>query len=106
MNLWVRKVPKSDKFSDDRTANGSDEKDTNGKVNGKKGVDEEYRRINMGGKNTASMQAGERIIIMTPGGGGWGKAGEESKAVKMEDPKHAWRQGSIAQRQAEAEASA
>ncbi|KAF2773642.1 hypothetical protein EJ03DRAFT_387045 [Teratosphaeria nubilosa] len=31
-----------------------------------------YRYINMGGKNTAAMQAGERIIVMTPGGGGWG----------------------------------
>ena len=31
----------------------------------------EYRYINLGAKNTASMRPGERIIIHTPGGGGW-----------------------------------
>ncbi|KAL1311549.1 hypothetical protein AAFC00_001669 [Neodothiora populina] len=71
---------------------------------------EEYeeRRINLGAKNTASMQPGERIIINTPGGGGWGPVGEESRANKhlWADPKQAWRQGSVAMRQAEAEASA
>lgn len=95
LNVWVRKVPKSDEFADDKAEDG------------KKVVEEEveYRYINMGGKNTASMQAGERIIINTPGGGGWGKVGEESKVVKGKDPKHAWRQGSVALRQSEAEAS-
>jgi len=103
LNIWVRKVPKSDEFADD-APNGEQEKH----VNGKKGSDEEqeYRYINLGGKNTASMQAGERIIVNTPGGGGWGKVGNESKAVKSKDPKHAWRHGSVASRQAEAEASA
>jgi 5-oxoprolinase (ATP-hydrolysing) len=101
LNLWVRKVPKGDKFTDDKI--GDEEKINNGKEDEK---EVEYRYINMGGKNTASMQAGERIIVMTPGGGGWGKVGEKSKAVKSTDPKHAWRQGSVAQRQAEAEASA
>ncbi|KAI1102515.1 Hydantoinase B/oxoprolinase-domain-containing protein [Jackrogersella minutella] len=31
------------------------------------------RTINLGGKNTAMMGAGDRIVIMSPGGGGWGK---------------------------------
>lgn len=31
------------------------------------------RSINLGGKNTAKMDAGDRIVIMSPGGGGWGK---------------------------------
>jgi 5-oxoprolinase (ATP-hydrolysing) len=29
--------------------------------------------INLGGKNTAPMQAGDRVVIMTPGGGGYGR---------------------------------
>ena len=59
-------------------------------------------------KNTASMQPGERIIVMTPGGGGWGPLGKESESKQHErqDPKHGWRGGSVAARQAEAEASA
>lgn len=102
LNIWVRKVPKPDKDSD--AANG--ESEVNGVVNGEKEDEQEWRYINMGAKNTASMQPGERIIVMTPGGGGWGKVGDERKAVKKQDPKHAWRQGSITMRQSEAEASA
>lgn len=30
------------------------------------------RVINLGGKNTAMMEAGDRMVIQTPGGGGWG----------------------------------
>jgi 5-oxoprolinase (ATP-hydrolysing) len=71
------------------------------------GTDEaEYRYINMGGKNTAAMKKGERIIVMTPGGGGWGKEGADRNIQGKLDPKHWWRQGSVATRQAEAEASA
>jgi len=106
-NLWVRKVPKSDKYSDAALSNGDDAKIPGGKIIGAESKEEEeYMYINMGGKNTASMQAGERIIVMTPGGGGWGKVGGESRAVKSKDPKLAWRQGSVAMRQSEAEASA
>jgi len=86
MNVWVRKAPGA-------KAEGEE---------GEAGV----RRINMGGKNTAAMQPGERIVIMTPGGGGWGQAGSESRAKKAVDPKHAWRGGSVASRQSTAEASA
>ncbi|KAK4991904.1 hypothetical protein LTR50_001523 [Elasticomyces elasticus] len=107
LNLWVRRVPKAKgSDADASTANG----ETNGDSAGGDSKDEntEERYINMGGKNTASMQAGERIIIMTPGGGGWGPVGEKSKTNThlRQDPKHAWRQGSVASRQAEAEASA
>ena len=114
LNLWVRKVPKVKGSDADVQANG----DVGGKqntseksVNGEKADtqrDEEVRYINMGAKNTASMQPGERIIVMTPGGGGWGPAGKESQSKQQErqDPKHGWRGGSIASRQAEAEASA
>ncbi|MCJ1434790.1 hypothetical protein MMC27_004160 [Xylographa pallens] len=78
MNIWIRKIQKGGR--------------------GKDAEEWEERRINLGGKNTASMQAGERIIVMTPGGGGWGKVGQESKAVKGKDVQEAWRKGSLAQR--------
>lgn len=93
-NIWVRSVPK---------LKGSD-----ADVNGDKDVQAEVRYINLGGKNTASMQAGDRIIINTPGGGGWGPVGKESESTQhqRQDPKSAWRGGSVASRQAEAEASA
>ena len=54
------------------------------------------------------LMNGDRIIINTPGGGGWGPVGKESlsKQSVKKDPKLAWRGGSIAGRQAEAEASA
>lgn len=102
LNIWVRRVPKPDRSSD-AAVNG----EVNGVINGEEsGQGQEWRHINMGAKNTASMQPGERIVVMTPGGGGWGKIGDESRAVKKQDPKHAWRQGSVAMRQSEAEASA
>ncbi|CAI2166520.1 8587_t:CDS:10 [Funneliformis geosporum] len=44
LNLWIR-----------RNENGS-----------------EVRTINLGGKNTIKVNAGDRIVICTPGGGGWG----------------------------------
>lgn len=30
------------------------------------------RRLYLGGKNTVQVNAGERLQILTPGGGGWG----------------------------------
>lgn len=68
-NFWIRKIPKKE-----GNGNGWEE-----------------RCINLGGKNTVSMQPGERIIVMTPGGGGWGAVGEESKAREELDARHAWR---------------
>ena len=95
-NIWVRGVPKLEGSDADVNGNKSSSSDT------------EVRYINLGGKNTASMQAGDRIIINTPGGGGWGPVGKESlsKQSAKKDPKHAWKGGSVAGRQAEAEASA
>ena len=54
-NLWIRKAPKGGR--------------------GPEAAQIEERVINLGGKNTASMQPGERIVVKTPGGGGWGKPG-------------------------------
>lgn len=81
-NWWMRRVRKED----------------DGQGNG--GAEEiEYRKVSMGGKNTAAMQPGERIVVCTPGGGGWGKVGGERKVgEKKKDEQASWRKGSIAQR--------
>ena len=95
LNIWVRKVETSNAARSDRLLNGDGDGDTK-----KEEVVWEERRINLGGKNTAAMQAGERIIINTPGGGGWGKVGEKKDVeVRERDPKHAWRGGSYASRE-------
>ncbi|KAL9108578.1 MAG: hypothetical protein Q9227_006664 [Pyrenula ochraceoflavens] len=77
-NIWVRKLPKGGR--------------------GKEAEEWEYREINMGAKNTAAMQSGERIIVKTPGGGGYGLSGEAKKSLKKKDDKEAWRKGSLASR--------
>lgn len=84
LNIWVRNVPKV-KDSDtavgqnghgDQQSNGGsgEEVANNGEQNGNVPVSESQgvRYINLGAKNTASMTPGDRIIVMTPGGGGWG----------------------------------
>ncbi len=95
LNIWVRKVETSNPDRSDRLLNGDGEGEEANKA-----VYEE-RRINLGGKNTASMKAGERIIINTPGGGGWGRVEDREEGVieKVKDPKHAWRGGSHASRE-------
>jgi 5-oxoprolinase (ATP-hydrolysing) len=84
-NIWVRNIK------------GKNDED------GKETVVE--RRINLGAKNTASMQAGERIIVMTPGGGGYGKVGDEKQLRGREDHEKTWKKGSHAARQSEQESS-
>lgn len=79
-NIWVRRIPKPD-----------------GRW--------EERHINMGAKNSAQMQAGERIIVRTPGGGGWGRPGDQSDLPNERDACHAWHGGSIANHTATQEAS-
>lgn len=36
------------------------------------------RVVNMGGKNSVPMKAGDRVVIMTPGGGGYGPLSKEA----------------------------
>lgn len=98
-NLWIRKVAVGSEMSD--AAGGDKEK----KVKTEEGKEARWREVNLGGKNTAAMQPGERIIIMTPGGGGWGEVGQASVAKKEKDHKHAWRKGSVATRLETAESS-
>ena len=114
LNIWARKVNRKniDKNSDSKKPTENSDAKTAGiqEISGKSKSageeDVEYRFINLGAKNTASMQPGERIIIHTPGGGGWGKEGEESRVEDRKDPKAGWRGGSVAERQATGEASA
>jgi len=97
-NIWVRKMKKAKS------------KGTGGEHEGKRRDDEdkdeyEERFISMGAKNTASMQPGERIIVMTPGGGGYGKPGDKSQVELRQDYEKNWKKGSLASRLAEWESS-
>lgn len=110
LNLWVRRVKKASWESSLRklqlegrggggggrgngTEDGQGAEDT--------GADAEYeeRFINLGAKNSAPMQAGDRIIVHTPGGGGWGKVGEEKALGQKADPTQNWKKGSHAARE-------
>lgn len=120
LNIWVRKVDKkaidanSDTKKSIEATNPLDAQPTTSgtvealesKESSHKQEEVEYRYINLGAKNTAAMRPGERIIIHTPGGGGWGEEGEESKVERKEDPTAMWKKGSVAGRQSTAEASA
>jgi 5-oxoprolinase (ATP-hydrolysing) len=92
LNIWVRKVETRNPEKSDRQLTGSKEEEDD--------VVYEERRINLGGKNTAAMKAGERIIICTPGGGGWGKKGDKKETKEeIKDPKYGWKAGSYANRE-------
>jgi 5-oxoprolinase (ATP-hydrolysing) len=85
LNLWVRKVEKANWESSLKQFHTQEDAAE---------VEYEERHINMGAKNTASMKAGDRIIVCTPGGGGWGAEGAESVAKRKVDHTEAWRKGS------------
>lgn len=111
LNIWVRKVDQkaSDQNSDAEQQTEQSEApsavaELASKVEAES--DAEFRFINLGAKNTAAMKPGERIIIHTPGGGGWGEEGREEMLERKEDPKQAWKGGSIVGRQSTAETSA
>ncbi|KAL2115628.1 hypothetical protein VTJ04DRAFT_9883 [Mycothermus thermophilus] len=105
LNLWVRKVKKA---SWERSLKKLQlEHDGVSSTVGQETEEEEEweeRYINLGAKNSAPMQAGDRIIIMTPGGGAWGKEGEPKALAggdtrQQVDAKHAWKKGSHAARE-------
>ena len=39
------------------------------------------RHVNVGGKGTIWMSRGDRLLIMTPGGGGWATSSAENKCI-------------------------
>lgn len=65
-NLWVKQR---------RAADGDLLRDENGEPR----AEQEPRTINLGAKQTVKMGAGDRVVIMTPGGGAWGAEGDERK---------------------------
>ena len=62
----------------------------------------EPRYINIGGKATVWMGKGDRLLIETPGGGGWGaRVGEGDSGERKVDSTAAWEaRGSLADRAA------
>ncbi|KAI0536346.1 hydantoinase B/oxoprolinase [Xylaria digitata] len=89
LNIWVRRVAKSNPEKD--LAAQGQHVTTDGEQDG---TEYEERRMNLGAKNTAAMKPGDRIIINTPGGGGWGPVGGEKALAKDVDHTKAWRGGS------------
>lgn len=89
LNLWVRKVQKAswERSLKQLTSNGTKEDEAEAEP------EYEERYINLGAKNSAPMKAGDRIIINTPGGGGWGAVGAEKADRRKADPTHGWRKG-------------
>lgn len=63
------------------------------------------RQVNLGGKNTIAMEAGDRLRIMTPGGGAWGASGTE-QALKKDKFEHPRATGSVHSRQHDGQNSA
>lgn len=62
--------------------------------------DQGPRHINIGGKATIFMGKGDRLLIETPGGGGWGIPGGGQDTVSQAH-KAAWEaRGSLAERAA------
>ncbi|KAI1208675.1 Hydantoinase B/oxoprolinase-domain-containing protein [Annulohypoxylon truncatum] len=91
LNIWVRRVQKTNPEKD-LAAQGEH-------LQQPSDVDYEERYINLGAKNSSPMKPGDRIIINTPGGGGWGKVGEEKVKRERKDHTEAWRKGSHAARE-------
>jgi 5-oxoprolinase (ATP-hydrolysing) len=89
LNIWVRRVAKSNPEKDLAAQEGHEQEDT----------EFEERRISMGAKNSAPMKPGDRIIINTPGGGGWGPVGDERTVAMDKNHTEAWRGGSHAARE-------
>ncbi|KXX74406.1 5-oxoprolinase, partial [Madurella mycetomatis] len=101
LNLWVRKVRKTSWESSLRKLQQSRSGGGGGGGDAEDDDEDEYeeRRINLGAKNSAAMRAGDRIIVCTPGGGGWGKVGEAKVSKPKADPTQAWKKGSHAARE-------
>ncbi|KAI0885667.1 Hydantoinase B/oxoprolinase-domain-containing protein [Annulohypoxylon maeteangense] len=91
LNIWVRRVQKTNPEKD-IAAQGEH-------LPQQSDADYEERYINLGAKNSSPMKPGDRIIINTPGGGGWGKVGDEKVERERKDHTEAWRKGSHAARE-------
>lgn len=104
LNIWVRRVVKANPEKDLAAqglhiSSGDNTAGKQGEGEGDGEVEYEERRISMGAKNSAPMKSGDRIIVNTPGGGGWGPVGGERVAKRDQDHTKAWRGGSHAARE-------
>lgn len=98
LNVWVRRVEKASWERQLRRLKGEQQSRKGGGKEGEEEKEEEVeyeeRHINLGAKNSAPMKAGDRIIINTPGGGGWGPVGRKPEHRGRVDHTEAWRKGS------------
>ncbi|CZR62217.1 related to oxoprolinase [Phialocephala subalpina] len=51
--------------------------------------DDKARLVNVGGRKDFKVQAGDKMIIETPGGGGWGRHGDEKVKIVKTEPEGA-----------------
>ncbi|OTB09144.1 hypothetical protein M426DRAFT_316435 [Hypoxylon sp. CI-4A] len=93
LNIWVRRVRKASPERDLAAQQGEYVQQQNDDV------EYEERFVNLGAKNSAPFKAGDRIIVNTPGGGGWGKVGDRKVERERRDHTEAWRKGSHAARE-------
>ncbi|KAK0543764.1 hypothetical protein OC846_006294 [Tilletia horrida] len=68
-NLWIKRRRQEDGDWPEDAKEASDDQEKQGQL-------PQTRTVNLGGKTTARFGRGDRIVIETPGGGGWGKAEE------------------------------
>lgn len=92
INHWARLVP----AEKDEEVKASDEPLAKEKPLAKKARKAKYTIINLGGSNQCTMNAGDRIIINTPGGGGYGQAGEAKSTEDRDLPTQPRATGSLA----------
>ncbi|KAJ2722570.1 hypothetical protein GGI07_003213 [Coemansia sp. Benny D115] len=74
MNLWKRRREDNGNQAIFEENSEISSKDTTENASASLDGDDQslYRVINIGAKNTVYVSPGDRIVIMTPGGGGWG----------------------------------
>ncbi|KAG0216491.1 hypothetical protein BGX28_000005 [Mortierella sp. GBA30] len=103
-NLWVQK----------RTIRKKDglllaDADVSVEANKEDELETVFRTVNLSGKNTAHVKAGDRLLICTPGGGAWGakKDGEHAAIAGKSVPatQQTFSRGSVNEYQALQEAS-
>ncbi|KAI8450162.1 Hydantoinase B/oxoprolinase [Phakopsora pachyrhizi] len=74
-NLWIKKMREED--GDLIKREGSKNKETQGV--------QDFRIISLGGKGTFKVGRGDKVLIMTPGGGGWGKVKDKEEYDEQEN---------------------
>ncbi|KAL0068930.1 hypothetical protein AAF712_003923 [Marasmius tenuissimus] len=84
-NTWIKRLRKEDGDDVDEEGNATAE---------------EAREINIGGKATVWMGKGDRLLVQTPGGGGWGLPDGVSKKTLVENLASWEPRGSFAERAA------